>query len=512
MTTLRSSILSSAILVALAAAPAARAADGPPPAPREFRAAWIATVNNIDWPSKRGLTTEQQKAEILAIVDRAAELRLNCLIVQVRPACDALYPSKLEPWSAYLTGVAGQAPSPFYDPLQTWIDECHRRGIELHAWFNPYRALLDGTVGIAPTHISKTDPGVVLKYVDKLWLDPGEPTAAQHSVEVFNDVTRRYDVDGIHIDDYFYPYPEEDKKTKKDIPFPDDASWNRYKRSHPVRANPAATNPAQADDIARADWRRSNVNQFVERIYTTTKQIKPWVKFGISPFGIGRKGKVAGVSGMDQYDDLFADAALWLRNGWCDYFTPQLYWSIAATQQSFPKLNDYWHTENAKGRHIWPGLFTVQVLNPKKKKENAPLSAAEIRDQIAITRKDPDAGHVHYSISALIGDKAGIAPTLMRDVYQTDALVPASPWLDNDPPPKPTASIDRHDGAVLSLTPGRGEKTWRWAIWRRLSGGAWSFQTAPGDWRALTLDASTTEVVVTAVDRCGNESPRVDAK
>lgn len=499
-----------ASLLLSAAAGPALAADAPP-APREFRAAWVATVNNIDWPSKKGLSTAEQKAEILAIIDRAAELKLNCLIVQVRPASDAIYPSKLEPWTAYLTGVAGQAPTPFYDPLQTWIDESHKRGIELHAWFNPYRALMDAGVGTAPSHISKTNPGVVLKYGDKLWLDPGEPAAAQRSLDVFNDVTRRYDVDGIHIDDYFYPYPVKDPKTKLDLPFPDDASWNRYKRANPVKPNPAATNPAQAEEMARADWRRGNVNQLVERIYSSTKQIKPWVKFGISPFGIGRKGLVPGVAGMDQYDDLYADAALWLRKGWCDYFTPQLYWSIAATQQSFPKLLDYWETENKRDRHLWPGLFTVQVVNPKKK-ENSPASAEEIRDQIVITRKKPDAGHVHYSMKILLGDRANIAPVLKRDVYQTDALVPATPWLDNVPPPKPTAHITRRDGVVLELTPGRGEATWQWAIWRRLSSGAWSFQTAPGDWRALTLDAATTDVVVTAVDRCGNESARVSVK
>jgi hypothetical protein len=189
---------------------------------------------------------------------------------------------------------------------------------------------------------------------------------------------------------------------------------------------------------------------------------------------------------------------------------PQLYWSIAATQQSFPKLNDYWHTENKKDRHVWPGLFTSQVLG--RPKPNSPSSAEEIRDQIVVTRKAADAGHVHYSVKALMGDRANIAPTLKRDVYQTDALVPASPWLDNVPPPKPTVAIDRRDGVVLTLAPGRGEKTWQWAIWRRLSDGAWSFQTAPGDWRALALDPSTTEVVVTAVDRCGNESARVSAK
>ncbi|RYG75709.1 hypothetical protein EON77_10835, partial [bacterium] len=415
--------------------------------------------------------------------------------------------SKLEPWSVYLTGVAGQAPTPFYDPLQTWIEEAHRRGIELHAWFNPYRAAMNAEIPLPPTHIAKTNPNVVLKYGDKLWLDPGEPLAATRSVEVFNDVTRRYDVDGIHIDDYFYPYPIKDPKTKADVPFPDDASWNRYKRANPVRRNPAATNPAEAEEMARADWRRDNVNRLVERIYTSTKKIKPWVKFGISPFGIGRKGKVPGIAGLDQYETLYADAALWLQEGWCDYFTPQLYWTIAATQQSFPKLNDYWHTENKKDRHIWPGLFTSQVPGLKKG-----FSAEEIEKQIKITRKDADAGHVHYSVKPLMSDPDSLVTRLKREVYQTDALVPASTWLDNTPPPKPSVKLDRKDGVVLTLSPGRGEKTWQWAIWRRLSSGGWSFQTAPGDWRALALDPSTTEVVVTAVDRCGNESARVTAK
>lgn len=488
--------------VARAAAPAS-----PPPAPREFRAAWVATVSNIDWPSKKGLTTEEQRREILLICDRAAELKLNCLIVQVRPATDTMYPSKLEPWSPYLTGTAGAAPKPYYDPLQMWIDEGHKRGIEIHAWFNPYRARMDAKSDVAPTHVSKTDPEIVLKYGDKLWLDPGEPKAAQRSLDVFNDVTRRYDVDGIHIDDYFYPYPVKDEVTKQEIPFPDDASWNRYKRSNPVRPNPAATNPAQAEQMARADWRRQNVNQLVERIYTSTKQIKPHVKFGISPFGIGRKGKVPGISGLDQYEALYADAALWLQKGWCDYFVPQLYWPIAKKEQSFPVLLDYWRSENFQNRHIWPGLFTAQMFEKTPKG----FEPDEIVRQVRVTREGANPGHAHFSMRAFYGDRLSLTTTLKREIYQTPALVPASPWLDSAPPPKPGVKLVKRKTTEVHLTPGRGEKTWVWAIWRK-QGDAWSFQTAPGDWRAITVEPGTTEVVVTAVDRVGNESARVSAR
>ena len=266
-----------ALLSMLCCLPAPAAAEPELPLPmREFRAAWVATVANIDWPSKPGLASNEQQREFERIVDRAAELNLNALILQVRPAADALFPSAFEPWSPYLTGTMGQAPDPLYDPLKFAVETAHRHGIELHVWFNPYRALHKSFTGnISDDHISKTMPAAVKEYGGYLWLDPGDQQASQHSLDVMLDVVRRYDIDGIHMDDYFYPYPVTDA-AGNEIPFPDDESF-------------AAARQAGYSG-RRNDWRRSNVDALIQRLHMYTKRMKPWVRIGISPFGIWRPG------------------------------------------------------------------------------------------------------------------------------------------------------------------------------------------------------------------------------
>src|ERR1022692_3942920 len=228
-----------------------------PPAPvREFRAAWVATVANIDWPSRKTLSTQEQKAELLAILDRAAQLKLNAIIFQVRPACDALYASRIEPWSEYLTGTMGKAPEPFYDPLTFAVEEAHKRGLELHAWFNPYRARLRAANSpVAANHISRTRPQLVREYGEFLWLDPGEREVQDYSLSVVMDVVKRYDVDGVHFDDYFYPYKANDR-AGKELDFPDGSSWQRF---------------GARGKLNRDDWRRENVNMFIQRVYKSIK-------------------------------------------------------------------------------------------------------------------------------------------------------------------------------------------------------------------------------------------------
>ncbi|MEP6662905.1 MAG: family 10 glycosylhydrolase, partial [Verrucomicrobiota bacterium] len=225
------------------------AVSSPPKVLREFRAAWVPSVGNSEWPSKRGLPVAEQKAELIAILDRAEKMNLNAIILQVRPACDALYASKIEPWSEYLTGAMGQAPSPFYDPLAFAVTEAHRRGLELHAWVNPFRARtkLAGSP-ISSNHVIKKHPGWIIDYGKYLWLDPGQKTAQDYSLSVILDIVNRYDIDGLHMDDYFYPYIEKDE-AKKNIPFPDDASWQAYQ--------------AAGGKLSRGDWRRQNVNTLV---------------------------------------------------------------------------------------------------------------------------------------------------------------------------------------------------------------------------------------------------------
>lgn len=401
-----------------------------PPAPREFRAAWIATVDNIDWPSKPGLPVSTQKAELIRLLDIARDLRLNAVIFQVRPAADAMYESRLEPWSYFLTGAMGKAPSPRWDPLAFAVDEAHKRGLELHAWFNPYRARHPGdkTPVAAASHISRQSPSLVHKYGPYQWMDPGEPAVRKRTIDVVLDVVERYDVDGVHFDDYFYPYPELDRR-RREVPFPDDRSWNAYRRS--------------GGKLSRDDWRRHNVDQLIETLYTRIKRTKPWVKFGISPFGIWRPGHPASVRGFDPYVKLYADSRRWLNEGWADYFTPQLYWKVSAPFQPYGDLLTWWMSENTRERHVWPGNYTGRAS--AEKRVTWPVS--EIVAQIDATRSrlGPVSGNVHFPMNAFLHNSDAIVEKLQSGPYAEPALVPASPWLTVGLPqmPVPTATANR---------------------------------------------------------------------
>jgi uncharacterized lipoprotein YddW (UPF0748 family) len=481
--------------------------DPAPPAPREFRAAWVATVSNIDWPGKKGLPVEQQKQELIAIVERAKELNLNALIVQVRPAADALYASSIEPWSEYLTGEQGRAPEPFYDPLKMWIDEAHRRGIELHAWFNPYRARhTSATQPLSPTHIANTKPKVVKSYGGYLWMDPAEPDAADQTLNVIVDVVRRYDIDGVHIDDYFYPYPVSAPAPAKpgtELDFPDEPAWQSY--------------VAAGGTLSRADWRRHNVDTLIEKIYRGVHAEKPSVRFGVSPFGIGRPDRrPEGIAGFSQYDKLYADVETWLARGWMDYLVPQLYWPISQKAQDFATLQDYWLRENTQKRHVWIGLFTSKIDNTEKS-----WKTDEIIDQIALTRSRPEVGgQVHYSMAALMENRRGINDQLKATIYAAPALVPATPWLAGGRSPLPPV-VDIQpltDGSrrlSIELAPPRGESPWLYAVWQR-RGGRWDFSVHRADGaRAVSLAVSpegpvpVDMAVISTVDRLGIESERL---
>lgn len=471
-----------------------------PPAPREFRAAWVASVANIDWPSRAGLPVAEQQAEIIAMLDSAQSLNLNAIVLQVRPSADALYPSSLEPWSEYLTGTQGKAPEPYYDPLKMWVDQAHQRGIELHAWLNPYRARHSSAKSpLAANHLANTHPPAVKKYGDALWMDPAEPVAAQRTLDVVADLVRRYDVDGIHIDDYFYPYPIAGA-SGADLDFPDEPAWQRYL---------AAQGTAKRDD-----WRRQQVNQLIEQMYAVIHREKSWVRFGISPFGLGRTERRApGITGFSQYDKLYANAELWLGKGWLDYFAPQLYWPIEQTQQSFPVLLETWVRENTSTRHLWPGLFTSRIdASPKS------WEAAQITDQIGLTRANPGAsGHIHFSMLALLQDRRGVATQLKASLYASPALVPATPWLGSQAPTAPRLRLERTGSAgapdVLRIEPEDPGAIKQFAIWRR-HGTEWRFAAQPASRAELALGRDpqlgpVEAVVVSSVNRLGLESPRV---
>jgi uncharacterized lipoprotein YddW (UPF0748 family) len=479
----------------------------PPEPPREFRAVWVATVANIDWPSKPGLTTEQQKAEAIAILDRCAILNINAVVFQVRPGCDALYDSQLEPWSYYLTGEQGRRPEPYYDPLEFWINAAHKRGIELHAWFNPYRARHSGAKdkSQADNHISKSNPNIVKEFNGWQWLDPAEQAAQDLTYNVFMDVVKRYDVDGIHIDDYFYPYPDYYTVDGKKGEFPDDASWQRHQES--------------GGTMSRDDWRRHNVDVLIERIYRGTKKIKKHVQFGISPFG--QPNKRYAPPGVDvkfsQYDILFADAEKWLDNGWLDYWTPQLYWPIAQQGQAFPDLVDYWKTKNTQQRHFWPGLYTSRFI-PRRENATAPATATtqtaasptEIVDQISLAREKRVDGHVHFSMKPIMTNDRLAAQ--LAEIYPEPALVPATLWLDSKPPRRPSVAVkNRNEGmASIALRPAWGERPTQWVLYTKY-GNTWNYQFYAGKVKALDVpqvkrNQKLVGVALIAVDRSENLS------
>lgn len=458
--------------------PASNATIVPPKPEREFRGVWIATVDNIDWPSKKDLSTAEQKAELITLLDRAAKLKLNAVIFQVRPQCDALYASQVEPWSEFLTGQMGKAPSPFWDPLTFVITEAHKRGLELHAWFNPYRALHPAAKGpVSANHISKAKPQLVRSYGKYLWLDPGEREVQEHSLAVVMDVVKRYDVDGIHFDDYFYPYPEKGANGQEQD-FPDDPSWAKSDKR-----------------LSRADWRRENANQFIQKTYQAIKAEKPWVKFGISPFGIWRPGNPPQIKGFDQYEKLYADAHKWIANGWADYFAPQLYWPIDPPAQSFPVLLNWWNGQNPKRRHIWPGLATMKMGDGWK--------SDEIVRQVRIAEQQPvSSGHIHYSMKHF-----GRNPTLMTALqsgpYRDVALIPAMPWLPEAEPQQPSVTVTPGESARVNWNPAAGATPNLWVVQFRTAG-AWKTEILPGTARSVTLRTKDFDVVaVSAVNRVG---------
>lgn len=368
-------------------------ADAPQAPQREFRAAWVATVYNLDWPSSSGLSASAQQAEMIAILNKLQDLNMNAVIFQVRPQSDAVYRSRIEPWAPYLTGKMGGDPG--YDPLSFVIAEAHKRGIEVHAWFNPFRALTSSKNGASSGHVTNKHPEWIRRYGPSSIVDPGEPKARDYVISVIMDVVNRYDIDGVHLDDYFYPYK------LKGAEFPDSSTYGKY-----------------GGGAGRTEWRRENINQFIRRLYTSIKSAKSGAKFGISPFGIWRPGVPSTIeAGVDAYEDLAADGPKWLANGWVDYLSPQLYWSIEPAQQSFSTLLGWWISKSTAGRPIWPGIATERIG------KNRP--ASEIINQIQICRRSSRSdGQLHWQMKALMRNQGGIAKLLKETVYSRKAAVP----------------------------------------------------------------------------------------
>jgi uncharacterized lipoprotein YddW (UPF0748 family) len=303
----------------------------------EFRGVWIATVENIDWPAKKNLSVSEQKASFTRLLDLHQSNGMNAIVMQIRPAADAFYPSQYEPWSEYLMGKQGLPPMPYYDPLDFMISETHKRGMEFHAWLNPYRAVFRvGKSSISPSHITKVHPEWFVNYGTTKYFNPGLPEVQQHVERVVKDIVERYDVDAIHMDDYFYPYRIEGKE------FPDEAAYKKY-----------------GNGLSKDDWRRSNCDSIIKNLFQTIRTANPYVKFGISPFGIWRnksqdpRGSET-KGGQTNYDDLYADILMWLEKGWIDYVTPQLYWEIGHKLADYDVLLDWWN-KYGYGKHIYIG-------------------------------------------------------------------------------------------------------------------------------------------------------------
>jgi uncharacterized lipoprotein YddW (UPF0748 family) len=390
---------------------------------REFRAVWVTTVANIDYPSRKNLSTEVQKQEYVKLLNTLERTKINAVVFQVRPAADAFYESAIEPWSEYLMGKQGQAPNPFYDPLTFMIEETHKKNMEFHAWINPFRAVSNVRFSdVAPQHISKIHPEWCFKYGGRIYFNPGIPEVQTYVTKVILDITRRYDIDAIHFDDYFYPY----KIAGEEIP--DEETYQKYGASF--------TNIG--------DWRRNNMDHFIHSVNDSLKKIKPHIKFGISPVGAWRnksqdpKGSDTRI-GQPAYDYLYADTRKWLEMKWIDYIAPQLYWTTNSRWGNYNTLAEWWD-KNSFGRHVYTGQGLFQVgLTDDDLTWNSPN---EIPRQLLINRKYKNVlGSIYFSSKNLLRNPLGIADSLESNYYKHIALIPAMAWKDSIPPNAPDSLV-----------------------------------------------------------------------
>ena len=396
---------------------------------REFRAAWIQSVNG----QFRGMPTEKLKQNLIGQLNSLQKAGINAIIFQVRPEADALYASRLEPWSRFLTGVQGKAPEPYWDPMQFMIDECHKRGMEFHAWINPYRTKTTLKSELAPNHVYNIHPEWFVTYGDQLYFDPALPESRRHICMVVSDIVSRYDVDAIHMDDYFYPYPIKGKD------FPDDASFARFGGGF----------------SNKADWRRSNVNVLIKKLHETIREIKPWVKFGVSPFGIYRNESSdplgSKTKGLQNYDDLYADVLLWAREGWIDYNIPQIYWHIGHPVADYETLVKWW-ARNTENRPLFIGqsvMNTVQNADPKNPSIN------QLPRKMALQRAyQTIGGSCQWPASAVVENAGKYRDALIAEYHKYPALPPVFDFMDNEAPAKvrKMKSVWTEDGYILFWT------------------------------------------------------------
>lgn len=463
---------------------------------REFRGAWIQCVNG----QFLGMSTETMQSTLTHQLDELQKDGVNAIIFQVRPECDALYASPYEPWSRFLTGAQGKAPQPYWDPLAWMTEQCHRRGMEIHAWINPYRAKTKNTTDLAPNHIAVTAPGRVFAYDGQLIMNPGMAENREYICKVVGDIVRRYDIDGLHMDDYFYPYPALGET------IPDGELFRR-----------------ESNGIAGiGDWRRYNVNMFVKQLHDSIAAIKPWVKFGVSPFGIYRnKANDANGSdtrGLQNYDDLYADVLLWVNNGWVDYCVPQLYWQIGHPTADYATLIEWWN-KHAGRRPLYIGEDverTVKHADVNDKSRNQMPAKYALHSRMHNVR-----GTVLWYAKAAV-DNIGNYGTMLRNVYwKYPALQPSMPFIDGKAPKKVRRlkPVWTKDGYMLFWTApkGRGwkDEAVKYVVYRFAHGEKADVNDAskivavtPDTFCKLPYEDGRTKYtyLVTALDRMQNES------
>ena len=473
----------------------------------EVRAAWITAVYGLDWPRTRATTPQtirKQKEELVDILDKLKAANFNTVLFQTRTRGDVLYPSSIEPFNSILTGKVGGNPG--YDPLAFAIEECHKRNMELHAWINPYRAKTKGTGALSPMHPYSKNPELFVQYAGQLYFDPGLPESRKYICKIVRDIVTRYDVDAIHMDDYFYPYPNPGEE------FPDNVSFAAYGRGF----------------TRRADWRRDNVNVLIKEIHETVRECKPWVKFGVSPFGIYRNKKNdpngSETNGLQNYDDLYADVLLWVNNGWVDYNIPQIYWEIGHPAADYDTLIRWWARHSAArplyiGQDVIRTVSKADLMNPNQ---------SQIPAKYNLQRSLPTVqGSCQWYAAAVVENKGNYRDMLVKEYHKYPALLPASPFMDDKAPGKvrKLKPVWTADGYILFWTAPKAktemDKAYHYVVYRfgskekvNLNDPSHIVAITHDEFYKLPYEDGKTKYryVVTALDRLHNESKSVSKK
>lgn len=450
---------------------------------REFRGVWVASVFNINYPSAQGLSAEAQQAELQALLGVMTDHGLNAILFQVRPESDALYASELEPWSRYLMGTQGEDPG--FDPLQYVIDQARPLGIEVHAWINPYRAKSTLTSTLAEGHIALAEPDYAYTYGNLLWMDPGAEVIQERTIDVALDLVDRYDIDGVHFDDYFYPYPNGE-------PFPDAATYGDYQGG--------------GGTLERDDWRRDNVNQLVEVLYESIVGTRNHIRFGISPFGIYRPGMPPGITGLDQYAEIYADPLLWMDEGWVDYLAPQLYWPTTQTAQAYEPLLEWWSSMTSEGRYIFAGNYLSQIGSSDA------WSVDEMLDQVELSRTYRDLGsmgNIYFHIEPFQSDTLGVGTALADTFYERPVLTPPLAAELGTEVPAPQVTLDA-TGQGVTLEPADDTPLRSWVVYQEVDGGFELDRIVPVGTGALTLEPGVWAVSAAARTSVESQGVRVE--